>query len=167
MHVLIATAGVLPPTPVADLTDKLLGRDGRVSVMTVVEIPATLLAAMADGERRSFLIDDWELPDRSEKAGQYMDERGRKMVEPVLAALRSRGHEPDVLFVDGSDPVEAIIETAGRVQANLIIMGATRPLFTDESWRSISGRVMQRTRLPLLLIPGQRGEEVSERSDED
>ena len=36
----------------------------------------------------------------------------------------------------------------------MIIMGSTRPIFTEGSWRSVSIRVMQLTRRPLLLIPG-------------
>ncbi|MGH8874975.1 MAG: universal stress protein, partial [Acidimicrobiia bacterium] len=158
MHVLIATAGVLPPGPVAELVDQLLGEVDQVTVMTVIQVPRSFLDAMDEEERRSFLDDDlMPSPEQAEaKAARYLEERGRRLVEPVVAALRGRGREAPALFVEGDDPAEAIIHTALGVGATLIMLGATRRLFDEASWRSVSAKVMEQTHCPLLLVPGHK-----------
>lgn len=167
MHILIATTGVLPPGPVSDLCEQLLGETGELTVMTVIEVPRHFLESMEDEERRSFLdTASWQTDTAEMKALTYLEERGRRAVEPVLAALRSRGHHPDVKFVEGPDPVDAIVSTAALVEADLIVMGATRRLFTEQAWTSVSAQVMERTQCPLLLVPGQRAEEPTDQREE-
>jgi nucleotide-binding universal stress UspA family protein len=163
VHVLIATTGVLPPTPAAELCSQLLGQDGKVTVMTVIQIPRTFLEAMDDDERRSFLdTEEWETRSAEAKAARYLEERGRRVVEPLVAALTARGHEVDVRYVEGSDPADAIIATADDVGASMIMMGATRRLFTEQAWTSVSARVMERTQCPLVLVPGLKPEDTGE-----
>jgi hypothetical protein len=41
-------------------------------------------------------------------------------------------------------------------------MGATRRLFTEEAWRSVSARVVVNSHLPVLLVPGSRIEDTGE-----
>lgn len=163
MHILIATAGVLPPTPVAALSDKLLDETGAITVMTVIEVPRTFLDSMDDDQRRSFLDDDrWKDESAEQKALAYLEERGRRMVEPVLSALRAHGRSPELRYVEGGDPAEAIIATADEVGADLIMMGATRRLFTEQAWTSVSARVMERTQCPLVLVPGAKSDDSGE-----
>lgn len=154
MHILIATAGALPPGPVADLTERILAGDGQVSVLTVIEVPRSFLDGLESEPWHPF-DDDQETGDQQAAVvDRYVDERGRKLVEPVLAALRARGIAADGIFVEGTDRAAAICDTAEQVDAELIIMGATRKLFGEDAWESISNEVMRRTRLPLLLVPG-------------
>ena len=161
VHVLIATTGVLPPAPTAELCAKLLDQEGRITVMTAIEIPRLFIDAMEDEERRSFLDDTpWDSDTAELKALNYLEERGRKAVEPVVAALSVHGHTCDVRFVEGSDPVEAIVGTAEDCDADIIVMGATRRLFTETAWTSVSARVMERSQCPLLLVPGIRADDT-------
>jgi nucleotide-binding universal stress UspA family protein len=154
VHILIATAGVLPTTPVADLIRQILPHDGQVSVVTVIEVPRSFLDGLESDNWHPF-ADDEEVAEREAVlADRYVEERGSKLIEPVMAALRSRGIEANGIFVEGSDRAAAICETAEQVEADLILMGATRRLFGEGSWESISGQVMQRTHLPLLLVSG-------------
>lgn len=163
MHILVATTGVLPPGPVADLCDRLLGDHGQITVMTVIEVPHRFLESMDDDERRSFLDDDrWPAPNAEAKAARYLEERGRRVVDPVVAAFRARGRPVDLRFVEGSDPADAIIRTAAGVEAELIVMGATRRLFAEQAWTSVSARVMERTQCPLVLVPGHKLEDTGE-----
>ena len=67
-----------------------------------------------------------------------------------------------IKYVEADDPAEAIINTADMVQAELVMMGATRRLFTEEAWRSVSARVMDKSHLPVLLVPGTRIEDTQE-----
>ena len=83
-------------------------------------------------------------------------------MEPVMSAFRARGRQPEIRFVDGTDPVEAIVSTATSTGADIIVMGATRRLFTEAAWTSVSARVMERTQCPLLLVPGVKTEDTGE-----
>ncbi|MFO7299074.1 MAG: universal stress protein [Actinomycetes bacterium] len=163
MRILVATTGVLPATPVAEFCRMLIGENPEVTVMTVVQVPRSFLESLDDTVRRSFLDDD--VDDQAaaeEKAARYLEERGRRAVDPIRAALAAVGIETDVRFVEGDDPAEAIINTADEVGAELVILGATRRLFTEEAWKSVSARVMVNSKLPVLLVPGVRIEDTQE-----
>ncbi len=163
MRILIATTGVLPATPVSELCTRLLDDENSVTVMTVIRVPRTFLDSLEDEARRSFLDDSVDNPTAAEeKAARYLEERGQKVVQPIVAALVAENIEPDVRFVEGDDPAQAIIETAERVDAQIVMMGATRRLFTEEAWRSVSARVIDTSHLPVLLVPGPRIEDTHE-----
>jgi nucleotide-binding universal stress UspA family protein len=131
--------------------------------MTVVRVPRSFLESLDDDVRRSFL-DDSPIgsSDAEAKAARYLEERGQKAVEPIVAALQASGLGAEVRFVEGDDPAEAIINTAEDVGADLVMMGATRRLFTEEAWRSVSARVIEKSHLPVLLVPGTRFEDTQE-----
>ena len=163
MRILIATTGVLPAAPVAELCERLGGTNGTVTVMTVIRVPRSFLDEMEDDVRRSFLDESpLESSDAEEKAARYLEERGQRNVEPIVAALQSFGIEAGTRYVEGDDPAEAIIYTAEDVGAELVMMGATRRLFTEEAWRSVSARVMDKSHLPVLLVPGAKIEDTQE-----
>lgn len=163
MRILIATTGVLPAVPTAEFCRQLIGDESSVSIMTVIRVPRSFLESLDDDVRRSFLDD---APDQGsteeEKAATYLEERGRRAVDPICSALAAEEIESDVHFVEGDDPAEAIIKTAENVGAELVVMGATRRLFTEEAWRSVSARVMVNSHLPVLLVPGARIEDTME-----
>lgn len=146
-----------------DLCQRLLDESRQVTVMTVVEVPRTFLDAMDDEERRSFLDDTpWESSTAEMKALTYLEERGRRVVEPLVSALRSTGIEPETRFVESADPVMAIVHTAEAVGAGAVIMGATRRFFTEQAWMSVSARVMEKVRCPLILVPTSRTDEPTD-----
>ena len=163
MRILIATTGVLPSGPVAELCLRLRADEGSVTVMTVVRVPRSFLESLDDDVRRSFL-DDSPIgsSDAEAKAARYLEERGQKAVEPIVAALEGSGLSAEIRFVEGDDPAEAIINTADDVDAELVMMGATRRLFTEEAWRSVSARVIEKSHLPVVLVPGTRFEDTQE-----
>jgi len=154
VHILIATAGVLPTGPVADLISQILPENGQVSVVTVIEVPRSFLDGLESESWHPFSEEVQRSERESALVERYVEERGRKLIEPVMAALRSRGVEAKPIFVEGTDRAAAICETAEQVEADLILMGATRRLFGEGTWESISSQVMQRTHLPLLLVTG-------------
>ncbi len=163
MRVLISTSGVLNPAATVDLCRRLLDEERAVTVMTVIEVPRTFLDSMDDEERRSFLDDTpWESSTAEVKALGYLEERGRRVVEPLVVALRGIGVEPDTRFVESADPVMAIVGTANAISAGAVIMGATRRLFTEQAWMSVSARVMEQIRCPLILVPPARTDEPTD-----
>ena len=163
MRILIATTGVLPAGPTAEFCRQLIADESSVSVMTVIQVPRSFLEALDDDVRRSFLDDSADEDSTAEeKAANYLEERGRRAVDPICAALAAEDIESDIHFVEGDDPAEAIIQTAQNVNAEMVVMGATRRLFTEEAWRSVSARVMVNSHLPVLLVPGARIEDTME-----
>jgi nucleotide-binding universal stress UspA family protein len=162
VRILIATTGVLPAAPTADFCRQLIGNQDSVTVMTVIRVPRSFLESLDDDVRRSFLDASDQTSSEEERAAAYLEERGRRAVDPICAALAAEEIRCDIRFVEGDDPAEAIISTAQSVGAELVIMGATRRLFTEEAWRSVSARVMVNSHLPVLLVPGARIEDTME-----
>ncbi len=121
MHLLVATTGVLRPAAVVELCDRLLGSGGRVTVMTVIEVPRTFLQAMDEEERRSFLDDrSWETDTAQMMALGYLEERGRRAVDPIVTALRASGREPAVSFVEGGFDLGAAAPARGIRAFNVL-----------------------------------------------
>lgn len=134
-----------------------------MTVMTVVQVPRSFLESLDDDVRRSFLDDSSdESSTAEEKAARYLEERGARAVDPICSALAAEGIDSEIRFVEGDDPAEAIITTAEDIEAEMVVMGATRRLFTEEAWRSVSARVMLNSHLPVLLVPGTRIEDTQE-----
>ncbi|NND83544.1 MAG: universal stress protein [Acidimicrobiia bacterium] len=157
MHVVIATAGALPPGPVADFVASIWQESFRVSVMTAIQVPRDFLDDL-DTDDWSPLGDE-EPATRDDAVATYIAERGARLAEPILAGLDARGISASPVYVDGSDPADAIVATAEHLGANLIVMGATKKLFEESSWTSISAQVVDRTRIPTLVIPGARADQ--------
>jgi len=151
MHVLIATSGVLNPEPAIEFTRRLLGQNGRVTLITVIEVPRRFLDDLQAADGRASLTDEA----REQAVAQYLEERGRKTVEPVRIALESARIACDVRFVEGNDAAISISDTAANLDADLIVLGATRPIFNREAWESVSARVMLESARPVLVVPAR------------
>jgi nucleotide-binding universal stress UspA family protein len=153
VRIVIATAGVLPPDPVADFVERLSNDHAEVVVATVVEVPRSFLDDIRSEEWRPFdeELSSSETDDRHVLG--YVEERGKRLVEPVMSALRARGIEPEAVYLEGADAGAGIVQAAADHEADLIVMGATRRLFTESAWMSVSMQVTQESNLPVLLIP--------------
>ena len=150
MHVLIATTGVLSPEPVVDFTRQLLGQHGRVTVITVIEVPRDFLDALDEGRAS----DDGAI-------SSYIEERGRRLVDSVTRGLEGAQIPYEVVMLEGADPAAAISAAAEDLAADIVVLGATRPIFKQDAWESVSARVMLESGKPVLVIPG-----LPERTDE-
>lgn len=144
MHVLIATTGVLSPDPVVDFTRQLLGQHGRVTVITVIEVPRDFLET----------VDRSQPEDDETAAAAYLEERGRRLVESVTSALESARIPYEVRMLEGTDPAVAISKAANDLDADVVVLGATRPIFNKDAWESVSARVMLESGRPVLVLPG-------------
>ncbi len=155
MHVLVATAGALPPEPAAYFAEVLAGPEGRVTVMNVTQAPGGFTDELSPEAWRPFDAGQGAPPPSGGRGGidEYVQERGAKMAAPILAALESRNIRPAAVFVEADDAAEAIAAAAERIGAEAIVMGVTRRLFDESAWNSISFAVTAASRLPVLLIP--------------
>jgi nucleotide-binding universal stress UspA family protein len=154
VRIVIATAGVLSPEPVARFAERLAGSDGRVCVVTVIEVPRSFLDEIRS-EQWHPLSEGSAAWSTEEDAiiARYVEERGGRLTEPLLTALASRGVEAEVRFLEGEDPATTIIAAADDFDADLLVMGATKHLFDESHWESVSARVLRDSRRPVLVIP--------------
>ena len=136
MRMLIATAGVLSPDPVAYFAERLVGSEGSVRVITVIEVPRSFLDQIR-GEVWHPLSDSpsWSTEEDALIA-RYVEERGHRLTDPLLAALRARGIEATVTYLEGEDPADTILAAAEEMRADVVVLGATKHLFAE--WESVS-----------------------------
>jgi nucleotide-binding universal stress UspA family protein len=155
MHVLVATAGALSPEPVVEFARHLIGGTGSVTVTTVVEVPRSFL--------ENIDADDWH-PLRDESSSEkaesvvdsYLQERGHRVIDPLRQALEAARIPCDVRVLEGADPAAAISKAAHELSADVVILGATKPIFDRDAWESVSARVMIESGRPVLVVPEAR-----------
>lgn len=162
MRILIATAGVLSPEGVARITQRLCGADGEVFVITVIEVPRTFLDEIRSDEWHPLTEGSpmWTLPADTEIA-RYVEERGTRLTEPLVAALAASGVTVRVEYLEGEEPAATILAAADRLGADVIVVGATKQLFDESHWESVSARVIRGAHRPVLVVPtrGRHGDE--------
>ena len=163
MHMLIATSGVLSPDPVIDFTRHLLGQNGRVTLITVIEVPRAFLEDLHVSEGRGTASGD----EQEEAVAAYLEERGRKIVEPIRVALELARIPSEVRFVEGNDAAAAISAAANALDADIVVLGATRSIFNREAWESVSARVMLESGRPVLVVPAPQRDDASAESRYD
>jgi nucleotide-binding universal stress UspA family protein len=152
MRMLIATAGVLSPEPVARVAERLAGSNGDVVVITIIQVPRSFLETIRSEQWHPLneSAPEWTTEEDAMIA-RYVEERGHRITEPLLSALRVRGIEATVRYLEGEDPAERILAAADEIDADLIVVGATKQLF--EEWESVSARVLRDTLRPVLVVP--------------
>lgn len=168
MHVLVATTGVLSPGPVVDFVKRLLGERGRCTVTTVIEVPRSFLEELrgdswhplAEGASASWTEEEDAL------IARYVDERGRRLTEPLVAALEASGIESKAVYREGEDPALTISRLARDIDAGVIVLGATRQIFDQSAWESVSARVMLESGKPVLVVPPEPKETASAENSE-
>lgn len=151
MHILVATAGALPPVAVADLVGSFADPAPSVTVLTAVEVSRSFLEEVANEGWHPFAE---ESGDAGGAIREYVVERGSRLAQPLVAALDAIRVPTDCLYVEGGDAADAILRHANELSADLIVMGATRPIFDRDSWESISIQVMLGSRVPVVMVPG-------------
>jgi nucleotide-binding universal stress UspA family protein len=149
---LIATAGVLSPEPVAEFASRLVGEASEISVITVIEVPRSFLDTIRSEQWHPLTEGSPDWSDEEDAViERYVTERGQRITEPVLAALRGRGLAPSVRYLEGEDPASTIIAEAEAMNADVVVLGATKQLFDE--WESVSAGVMRDLHRPVLVVP--------------
>jgi nucleotide-binding universal stress UspA family protein len=83
-----------------------------------------------------------------------MDEEGAEALLRGKVAEFSSADLPMTVEVSRGDPAAAIVRTAQRVQADIIVLGTHGRAGVDAFWEgSVAPQVSSRSRVPLLLVP--------------
>ncbi len=168
MHVLIATDGRLEPDRVVPFVAGLAG-GSPVTVLTVVEIPRTLLAELREvfGEQVDPPIDrDAEYvqapsggasaqrwPGDDAILSRYLDDQRDRRTAALGHALRTAGLDVVIEAREGENAAATILETIDDLQPDVVCVGSHgRGLFPD----LIGGtgtKLMRHAPCPVLLVP--------------
>jgi len=126
----------------------------KVRVVTVLEVPRSFLNELRKEEWRP-LTDDTSARDEEQDAviARYVEERGKRLTDPLLAALASHDVPAEADHLEGEDKAKTIIDAAAAMTAELVVIGATRQIFAESAWESITGRVMTTVSCPVLVVP--------------
>lgn len=161
VRILIATAGELSPVPVAEFID-MLPVPERVVVATVIEVPRSFLDEIRSEGWHPLTEDPGTTESDDDVISRYVEERGARITGPVVATLRTHDIEAESLFLEGEDPVITLVNAAGSMDANLIILGATKRLFDETHWESVTARVMRDSQRPVLVVPAAPKDDTGE-----
>lgn len=136
MHVMIATDGSLDPAATITAATRLAGDDGRITVLTVVEVPRAMLDDMrhaaADGddpgrdvefrtERPADPITHWVGDDAV--VDRYVDSQVRSRTAGLVAALDDAGVAHDVAGVEGEDAARTVLERVNEGEVDYLLIG--------------------------------------------
>lgn len=169
MHVLVATDGALDVESATRFANALAGDDGRITVMTVVEVNRNLLGDLRAiyGERHPPPIDrDAEYvsmntvdsdvaagwPGDDEMLERYLDDQRERRVGPLAAALQAEGATVDVQAAEGEDPAGTIIHYARQIGADVPVVGSHGSGFFDGLLGSTSTKLARRSPCPVLVL---------------
>lgn len=169
MHVLIATDGQIDPAMGADLATRLAGTDGRITVLSVVEVPRRLLADLRTGffgditeqavsvDHETVTIQEtfdpsagW--PGDDAMIERYLSDQGSTRTEPLVAALRTHGIEPDVVIREGESPTSAILDAITELEADVVCIGSHGQGLFEGLLGSVGTKLTRLAPVPLLLI---------------
>ena len=169
MHVLVATDGAIESTAAAEFAARLAGTDGRVTVLTVVEIPRTLLndmrAAWGVASEGNVVADYTfvETPALGQKIPlgwpgddalieRYLNDKLKQNTRPVVAELQARGLVADTLVVESENAAATIIEQIETLGADVVVIGSHGQGVFEGLLGSTGTKIVRRSPRPVVLI---------------
>ena len=137
MHVLIATDGSLEPTRTATTAARLAGDDGRITVMSVVEVPRALLEALRrDGTSGTNQTLDPEY--QLEQAGdspptrwvgddafvdRYVKNQVLERTTELVTALDGSGADYEVVGIEGENAAKSVRDWIDANATDFLLIG--------------------------------------------
>ncbi|MGB9359770.1 MAG: universal stress protein [Acidimicrobiia bacterium] len=169
MHVLVATDGEIEAATAADFASRLAGADGRVTVLTVVEVPRTFLNDIRDhwgpGDGASVVADytfvetpvarqdgpsGW--PGDAAMIDRYLRDKLRKNTGPLVDALAQRGIDVDPRVVESENVTAAIMKQVVELDADVVVIGSHGQGLFQGLLGSTGTKIVRRSPRPVLLI---------------
>lgn len=169
MHVLIATDGSLDPGAVTPFATALAGDDGRVTIVTVLEISRRQLQEVraAFGEQPSKSVNtDAEYVGAKGGAGaeplgwpgddvimeRLLDGHRDERCKPLADALTAAGLEVAVEGHEGEDPAAVVIAAATELGADVVVAGSHGKGVFQGLLGATGTKLMRHSPKPVLLI---------------
>jgi nucleotide-binding universal stress UspA family protein len=167
MHVLVATDGHLDAEAVAKFSAPLAGPDGKVTVLTVIEVPRAMLQELqnhfSDQPPPKLRMQDPETvtadppetprswPGDDAIIDQYLDSKKHDICEPLVAALQQTGVSAKSMVVEGPAD-KGILGTARELDVDVIVIGPRGMGFFEGLLGSTGTKVTRLAKRPVLLL---------------
>ena len=169
MHVLVATDGQLDAAAVAKFSAPLAGPDGKVTVLTVIEVPRAMLQELqnhfSDQPAPTLRMEDHETvtaeppetprswPGDDAIIDQYLDNKRFDICEPLVTSLQKTGVDASSMVVEGSAD-KGILSTAEDLDVDVIVIGPRGMGFFEGLLGSTGIKVTRLAKCPVLLLRG-------------
>ena len=169
MHVLVATDGEIETAAAVDFAATLAGSDGRVTVLTVVEVPRAFL----NDVRSHWIVEDGpnvvadytyvETPKVHQEGPtgwpgddalieRYLGDKLRQNTAQLVHTLEERGIETDALVVESENVASTIIEQLVALDAGVVVIGSHGQGLFQGLLGSTGTKIVRRSPKPVLLI---------------
>ena len=169
MKVVIATDGKIDPTRAATMGAALAGAGGSVSVLTVVEVPRGIIAAMRDAAEEgdgavarqvnvghSHLTAGDAVPTHwigdDAAIERYVTARTTEATADLIDALGAREVEADLVVRESENAASTIIDVADEMGADVLIVGTHGLGRFEGLLGSISTKLARRAGCSVLLV---------------
>ena len=169
MHVLVATDGEMETAAAANFAATLAGADGRVTVLTVVEVPRAFLndvrSHWGPGDGPSVVADYTyvETPSAPQEGptgwpgddaliGRYLADKLKANTAPLVRTLRERGIETEARVVESENVAATIIEQLVALDAEVVVIGSHGQGLFQGLLGSTGTKIVRRSPRPVLLI---------------
>ncbi len=169
MHVVVATDGKVDVEIASNFAASLSGSSGRVTVLTVVEVPRAFLHDMrvqwgaVDG---AGVITDPEFvatpavpqepprgwPGDDAMIERYLSDKLELHTAPIVAALRAAGVQAEGIVVESENVTSTILEQTDNLGADAVIIGSHGQGLFQGLLGSTGTKIVRRCSRPVLLI---------------
>lgn len=170
MHVLVATDGTLDPERTTPFVTALAGSDGRVTVLSIVEINRNMLRDLRSlyGERSvgrtdqdaeyvglqpdasSGVTPDW--PGDDQMLTRYLEDQAERRTASMLRALQSAGVAAEAVAREGEDAARGIIAAIPELGADVVCVGSHGRGLFEGVLGSTGTKLARRAPCPVLII---------------
>jgi nucleotide-binding universal stress UspA family protein len=169
VHVLVATDGSLDIEKVTSFATRLAGDDGKVTVLTVVEIPRRLLSdlrrVMGELPEVGVIADDEyvETPAVAQQAPsgwpgddamieRYLVDKRIQCADPIATAISATGIAAEAIVAEGEKPANLIAERVVDLDADVLVIGSHGQGLFQGVLGSTGTKLVRRCPKPVLLL---------------
>ncbi len=169
MHVLVATDGSLDIEKGTSFATRLAGDDGKVTVLTVVEIPRRLLSdlrrVMGELPEVGVIADDEyvETPAVAQQAPsgwpgddamieRYLVDKRIQCADPIATAISATGIAAEAIVAEGEKPANLIAERVVDLDADVLVIGSHGQGLFQGVLGSTGTKLVRRCPKPVLLL---------------
>ena len=169
MHVVIATDGKIDVETASTFAAGLSGPTGRVTVLTVVEVPRGFLHDMkglwgaADGAgviSEDEFVPTPAVPQNAPRGWpgddamieRYLSDKLEQHTAPVIAALQAAGVEAEGSVVESENVTDTILDQIKSLGADAIVVGSHGQGLFQGLLGSTGTKIVRRCPVPVLLI---------------
>ncbi len=168
----MATDGSLESEEAASFAASLAHKEGKVTVLTVVEIPRRMLQELRDvmGEQHQTgvieggeWVDTPAVPPQAPRnwpgddavINRYLEDKRFQVTDPIVSTVTGRGIAAEGLVVEGEKPTETILEHVDALGADVLVIGSHGQGAFSGLLGSVGTKLVRGSPKPVLLLKNE------------